>query len=253
MKLAIGGKGGVGKTTICAHIVKELSGRGRSVLAIDADPSPHLGRLLGFSGLDNITPIAEMKDLLQERSERNGPFYKINPKVDDLPERFMLEEQGIKLMVLGSIQQAGVGCACADNAVLRSLLNLLLLSPNEDIILDMEAGVEYLGRGTIVGVDYFLVVVQPYRGSIETALKILKLSKELKLSNVFFIANQIDSKKDIDFIANSLGHVPIASYPDTREIKIFERDSKPIWFASKDFREVTKKLVDKLLSGDISG
>jgi len=253
MKLAIGGKGGVGKTTICAHIIKELSERGRQVLAVDADPSPHLGRLLGFSGLDKITPIAEMKDLLQERSEKNGPFYKINPKVDDLPERFMLQEHGIKLMVLGSIQQAGVGCACADNAVLRSLLNLLLLSPNEDIVLDMEAGVEYLGRGTIVGVDYFLVVVQPYRGSIETALKILRLSKELKLSNVFFIANQITNEEDIDFITNALGTKPIASYPDVREIKVFERNSEPIWKASDDFRSITRSLVDKLLTGDISG
>jgi len=253
MKLAIGGKGGVGKTTICAHIVKELSERGRQVLAVDADPSPHLGRLLGFSGLDKITPIAEMKDLLQERSEKNGPFYKINPKVDDLPERFMLHEHSIKLMVLGSIQQAGVGCACADNAVLRSLLNLLLLSPNEDIVLDMEAGVEYLGRGTIVGVDYFLVVVQPYRGSIETALKILRLSKELKLSNVFFIANQITNKEDINFITKALGTTPIASYPDVREIKVFERNSKPIWQASQEFKDITRSLVDKLLTGDISG
>ncbi len=253
MKLAIGGKGGVGKTTICAHIIKELSMRGRSVLAIDADPSPHLGRLLGFSGLDSITPIAEMKDLLQERSEKNGPFYKINPKVDDLPDRFMLEQYGIKLMVLGSIQQAGVGCACADNAVLRSLLNLLLLSPNEDIVLDMEAGVEYLGRGTIVGVDYFLVVVQPYRGSIETAIKILRLSKELKLSNVLFIANQVVTKDDIDFISNSLGQLPIVSYPDVNDIKLFERKSKPVWLASKEFQKVTKELIDKLITGEVSG
>ncbi len=251
MKLAISGKGGVGKTTICAHLIQALSDMGRRVLAIDADPSPHLGRVLGFPGLDTVIPIAEMKDLLQERSQKNGPFYKLNPKVNDLPERFIIEHNNIKLMVLGSIQEGGSGCACADNAVLRSLLNILLLSKDEDIVLDMEAGVEHLGRGTIATVDFLTVVVQPYRGSIETAEKILRLSDDLHLKDVLFIANNIADDDDIDFIHNSLGVKPVASFPASKDVRMAERQGRAITSSSDDFMAVAKGLISRLLSGDI--
>ena len=246
MKIAVSGKGGVGKTTISAFIIKALEDMGRKVLAIDADPSPHLARVLGFQNADNIRPIAEMQELLQERSERNGPFYKLNPKVDDLPEKFMQQQGNVKLMVVGAIQQGGSGCACADNAVLKSLLNMLLLSKDEDIVLDMEAGVEHLGRGTIATVDHLLVVVQPYKGSLETAKKIKKLAEDLGLTHLEFVANNVTNQEDLDFIIKELGKEPIVVFHASNEVKKAERSSQPLPSACPECLKTAKELINRL-------
>ncbi|HID98062.1 MAG TPA: adenylyl-sulfate kinase [Thermodesulfobacteriaceae bacterium] len=246
MKIAVSGKGGVGKSTITALIIQVLKEKGRKVLAIDADPSPHLARLLGFPEADEIRPIAEMTELLQERSQRNGPFYKLNPGVDDLPEKFMRRRDGINLMVVGSIQQGGAGCACADNAVLRSLLNALLLSPDEDIVLDMEAGVEHLGRGTIASVDHLLVVVQPYRGSLETARKIQRLAGDLGLSHLDLVANQVHGQEDIDYIVENLGMEPVGIFPVSPKVKKAERKGIPVGDVSGDLREAARNMLTAL-------
>ncbi len=228
MKIAVCGKGGVGKTTISAFLIRALEKMGRKILAIDSDPSPHLARVLGFPGADQIVPIAEMKDLLQERSEKNGPFYRLNPRVDDLPEKFMRQEGAVKLMVLGAIQEGGAGCACADNAVLRTLLNILLLSPDEDVVIDMEAGVEHLGRGTVASVDHLLVVVQPYRGSIETAARIRKLANDLGINHLNFVANNVEDEEDLRFIEKGLGLKVAGSFSVSGEIRKAERKGLPI-------------------------
>ncbi len=246
MKIAISGKGGVGKTTISAFLVKALEEMGRKVLAIDADPSPHLARVLGFKNASNIRPIAEMQELLQERSERNGPFYKLNPKVDDLPEKFMQQKGNVRLMVVGAIQQGGAGCACADNAVLKSLLNMLLLSQDEDIVLDMEAGVEHLGRGTISSVDHLLVVVQPYKGSLETAKKIEKLAKDLGLNHLEFVANNVEDESDIDFIVSELGRRPIGIFWSSKDVRKAERVSLPLYDACPQCMKAAKDLLKQL-------
>ncbi len=246
MKIAVTGKGGVGKTTISAFIIDALTRRGRKVLAIDSDPSPHLARVLGFQDADKIVPIAEMTDLLQERSQRDGPFYNINPKVDDLPRRFMKEKAGIRLMVLGAINKGGGGCACAENAVLRNLLNLLILSPDEDIVLDMEAGVEHLGRGTIRSVDHLLIVVQPYRGSIETALKIKRLAVDLGIPSPLIVANSVAGEDDLEFITSQLGVEPVAAFPVAAEVKKAERSAEPVFHSSKELKEIADGLVERL-------
>ncbi len=246
MKIAISGKGGVGKTTISAFLIKALESMGRRVLAIDADPSPHLARVLGFENASGIRPIAEMQELLQERSERNGPFYKLNPKVDDLPEKFMQQKGNIRLMVVGAIQQGGAGCACADNAVLRSLLNILLLSPDEDIVLDMEAGVEHLGRGTIATVDHLLVVVQPYKGSLETAKKIQKLAEDLGLDHPEFVANNVSDEEDLQFIVSELGRQPVAVFYASKDVQRAERASQPLPEACPKCLEAARELVEGL-------
>ena len=245
MKIAVCGKGGVGKSTVSAYLIQALLNRGRQVLAIDADPSPHLARLLGFDDSD-ITPIAEMKDLLNERSGRDGPFYNLNPRVDDLPERFMKRKGNLSLMVLGAIKQGGAGCACADNAVLRNLLNRLLLSENEDIVLDMEAGVEHLGRGTISGVDHILIVVQPYRGSIETAEKIDRLAKDLKIRSLHIVANNCQDDEDVKFIEKMCGRRPIGVFYFSSKARRAEREGMPVTGASSEMLASAEKIISSL-------
>lgn len=246
MKIALSGKGGVGKTTIAAFLIKVLAERGRQVLAIDADPSPHLASALDFPNAEDIRPISEMRHLIQERSERNGPFYRLNPKVSDLPERFMRQKGNIKLMVLGAIQQGGAGCACADNAVLRSLLNILLLSPNEDIVVDMEAGVEHLGRGTIASVDHLLIVIQPYRGSLETAGKILALGKDLNMRHLEIVANDVHGQDDLEYIYEYLHIRPAGVFFSSDAVKKAERSGKPLFEADQSLRESAQDLLDVL-------
>ncbi len=245
MKIAICGKGGVGKSTVSAFLIKALLDKGRKVLAIDADPSPHLARLLGFDD-SIITPIAQMKDLLNERSGRDGPFYNLNPKVDDLPEKFIKTKGDLSLMVLGAIQQGGAGCACADNAVLRNLLNRLLLSKDEDIVLDMEAGVEHLGRGTIANVDHILIVVQPYRGSVETAHKIDRLAKDLKVNSLHIVANNCQDEDDVHFIQQMCGRYPVGIFYQSPETRKAERQGKVITEADPQMVEVARQIISHL-------
>ena len=246
MKIAVSGKGGVGKTTVAAFLVKALGDRGRRVLAIDADPSPHLAMALDFPRAEEICPIAEMQGLIQERSERDGPFYRLNPRVNDLPERFIREKGNIKLMVLGAIQQGGAGCACAENAVLRTLLNTLLLSRDEDMVIDMEAGVEHLGRGTVASVDCLLVVIQPYRGSLETANKILALGRDLKMKHLKIVANQVHGREDLDYIQENLGVKPIGVFFTSEGIREAERSGLPIYEADHTFGKSAGDLLTVL-------
>lgn len=223
MKIAIGGKGGVGKSTISSLFIQYLAQVGKRVLAIDADSSPHLARLLGFKEMDAVVPISEMRDLLIERSEKSGAFYKLNPNVSDIPEKFMLKKGNISLMVIGAVQIAGEGCACAENTVLKALLNQLVLKKDEIIIIDLEAGVEPLGRGTISMVDHFLIIVQPYLGSIETSKKIYKLSKELGIKNIHFFGNRVKNQEDIEFIERNLGTNLLGWLDESELLQEYER------------------------------
>ena len=246
MKTAICGKGGVGKSTISAFLINALASQGRRVLAIDADPSPHLARLLGFPKDQVPEPVASMTELLQERTEREGAFYNMNPKVSDLPEKFLVKQDNISLMVLGAIQQGGAGCACAENAVLRNLLNMLLLSPDEDVILDMEAGVEHLGRGTIAATDHILVVVQPYRGSIETASRIKSLAADIGIKSLHIVANNVRDDEDMDFIEQETGIRPIVAFRTSDEVRRAERKGIPLSEAGDGFSRTAQELVKKL-------
>jgi len=246
MKIAVSGKGGVGKTTISAYLAGSLAAHGRKVLAIDSDPSPHLARVLGFPGAESVRPIAEMRELLLERSERDGPFYRINPKVDDLPARFMLESGNIRLMVLGAVREGGAGCACADNAVLKALLNILLLSSDEDILVDMEAGLEPLGRGTIATMDHLIVVVQPYAGSLETARRILSLAQDLEISGLGVVVNNVKDDDDIAFVEEGLGMRPVGIFPVSDEIRRAERSHSPVFCVSDRFKQAAEDLLRAL-------
>jgi CO dehydrogenase maturation factor len=230
MKIAISGKGGVGKTTIMALVARELKNLGKKVLIIDADPSPHMAETLGIKGAEQITPIADMTRLLAERAEKTpgSPFYQLNPQVNDLIQDFMIEQDGMKLMVLGAIQKANGGCACPESHVLRKMLKKMMLTADEFVLLDMEAGVEHLGRGTVAGADHLLIVVIPTRSSIRTALKIKKLADEVGIVRISFIGNLVHGIADADFLEKGLGEAPVALFPESSEIRQAERNESPI-------------------------
>ncbi len=246
MKIAFCGKGGVGKSTIAALLCGALLEEGYQVLAIDADPSPHLGRLLGFEASERLTPLSEMRELLAERAQKQGPYYTLNPRIEDLPERFMLTRDGLRLMVLGAIREAGGGCACPEQTVLRRLLSYLILRAQEAVVVDMEAGVEHFGRATVVPMDYILVVTQPYRGSLETARQILRLAGELKLERVFVVGNAVRDSEDEAFIETELGKKPLVSFPQDPEILRAERTGRSLLEVQGPGRTVARELLQRL-------
>jgi CO dehydrogenase maturation factor len=208
MKIAISGKGGVGKTLLASLLSKTFSESGYAVLAIDADPDANLAANLGFPNPDNITPISELHELIEERvgvkPGQSGSFFKLNPRVDDLPEKYAAKLNGIRLMVMGRIKRGGTGCYCPEGALLQALLAHLLLQRDEVVIMDMEAGIEHLTRGTAKAVDKLIVVVEPGRRSIETAQRIFELAKDLNLKNVAVVGNKIQNPSQKQFIVESL-------------------------------------------------
>lgn len=248
MKIAISGKGGVGKTTIMALLANEFKKAGKDVLIIDADPSPHMAETLGVPNIEEIKPIAEMTKILVERSGKveGSPFYNMNPQVNDLLHDFMISHEGIRLMVLGAIQTGDKGCACPESNVLRRMLTKLLLSPDQVVLLDMEAGVEHLGRGTIAGVDRLLIVVIPSRSSIRTALKIKKLAEDVKIPRIDFIGNLIKDESDRQFLSKGLGVTPMAFFADSQAIREAERAETPLTHIPVPAEDAPRLLMEAL-------
>ncbi len=208
MKIAISGKGGAGKTMLVSLLSTIFAQSSYSVLAIDADPNANLAATLGFPNSERIIPISEMADLIEERTGvRPGEvatFFKLNPKVNDLPEKHCVEHNGVKLMVMGRLKKGGSGCYCPENALLQALVTHLLLERDEVVIMDMEAGVEHLGRGTAKAVDKLIIVVEPSRRSVETAYRIRELAKDVGLQNIGVVGNKIRSEKDKDALISSM-------------------------------------------------
>jgi CO dehydrogenase maturation factor len=208
MKLAVSGKGGVGKTTFSALLARMLSDQGKTVLAIDADPDANLAAALGIANSEKITPIAEMKELIFERTGAQpgtiGGFFKLNPKVDDIPDTLSTQLDNIKLMRLGSVKKGGGGCLCPESTLLKALITHVVLGRNEVVIMDMEAGIEHLGRATAQAVDKLIVVVEPGRRSIDTAEHIKRLASEIFLKNIAIVGNKIRGPKDEEFLRANL-------------------------------------------------
>lgn len=215
MKVAVVGKGGVGKTTISATLVRALADSGRSVYAIDADPNNCLAYALGFPHemAKSIRPLSDMKDLLAERAgvlPGQGGLHVLNPEVRDLIEDHTLEWNGIKLLVMGTIEKGGGGCACPENTTLRAVVRELVDLP-DDIVMDMEAGLEHLGRGTARHVDGLLAVVLPQISSVRTVLRIRELAAAIGLRRIAVLANRLKGPEDLSVIADQLEGVPIAA------------------------------------------
>lgn len=218
MKIAISGKGGVGKTTLCALLAQEAVAEGKRVLAVDADPNPTLAMALGFP--DEITPLVELKELMEERMGSLEGFLRLNPTVDDIPERFAVERDGIKLLVMGPIRQGGGGCACPQNTFLKNLLQHLVLERNELILLDFEAGLEPLGRATAQGVDALLIVVEPDGASVVTARRICALAQQIGVQRICAVANKIREPKELRALSENLEIAMIGALPYSERLRL---------------------------------
>jgi CO dehydrogenase maturation factor len=250
MKIAISGKGGVGKTTFAAFLIKSLQKAGKKVLAIDADPDANLAQALGAKNASEITPISKMRSLIEERTDSKvgtmGGFFKINPKVSDLPEKLSIDADGVKLMVLGGVKAAEGGCICPESVLLKVLVTHLILFRDEVIILDMEAGLEHLGRGTARAVDKMIVVVEPGRRSMETANEIKRLSEELGIKDLLIVGNKIRSQKDKDFLLKNMEDFNFLGFlPFNDNIIEADLDDRPPYELSPDGLEIVSHMIQE--------
>jgi len=254
LKIAIGGKGGVGKTTITSLIARAIaaSDKNTKVIAIDADPVANLAAGLGIDESQPITPVSELSDLIAERTGAKpgtmGGFFTLNPKVDDIPDRFSIEKDGVKLLVMGTVQQGGSGCICPEATILKALMNHLVLARNEVVVMDMEAGIEHLGRATSGSVDALIVVVNPGKRSRVAADKIRKLGTDIGIKNIVVLGNRVRSREDEQLIKESMPDYEILGFiPEHDEIansdRTGERPFDDITNIPEALKEVTKKLI----------
>ena len=253
MKIAISGKGGVGKTMLAALLSKTFADAGYSVLAIDADPDANLAATLGFPEAEKIPPISEMKELIAERTGvqpgKSAPFFKLNPKVDDIPEKYSWEHNGIKLMIMGRMKRGGSGCYCPENALLQALVTHLLLARNEVVILDMEAGIEHLGRATAKAVDKLIVVVEPWRRAVETAYRVNQLAQDISLHNVVVVGNKIRSQSEKEFLLSSLpGFKFLGFIPYDQALVEADLANRPLLDASQQIASEVENIYHTLVS-----
>ena len=251
MKIAISGKGGVGKTTFASFLIRAFSDEGKKVLAIDADPDANLAQALGIPQSADIVPISNMKELIEERTETKlgtmGSFFKLNPKVDDLPDRLSIKIDNVKLMVLGGVKKGGAGCICPESTLLKNLVRHIVLARDEVIVLDMEAGLEHLGRGTAAAVNRLIVVVEPGRRSIDTAAHIRQLAKDIGVKKISLVGNKIRSETDRDFL---LQHMPdfdfLGFIPFEAAIIEADLEGRPPFEKNAEGLEAVRMMLHKL-------
>lgn len=251
MKIAVVGKGGVGKTTLAAVLARRIAALGRRVVAVDADPDGNLASALGISPQDAPQPIAAMRDLILERTDAKdegaGLIFKLNPKVDDLPERFSVDAGGVALLVLGTVETGGKGCMCPETAVLKALMQHLLLRVADDVILDMEAGLEHMGRASATGVDAMITVVEPGMRSVQTASRIRKLAGDIGIRSTFVVANQIRSPREQETLASALAGENILGFlPYSEELARADLEGRPAEAADAVFQTAVEKVEGAL-------
>lgn len=227
MKIAVSGKGGVGKTSVAAGLVIFFEKQGKRVIAIDADPDANLAATLGFSVSQRPAPISELKKIILERTGEVGSFFKLNPKVDDIPDKFSARRGDIRLIEMGTVKKGGSGCVCPESAFLKALLSHIFLNRDEIVVVDMEAGIEHLGRGTAQSVEKFLIVVEPNNTSLDTAKKIKSLAEGLGIKDISVIGNKIRSGKDKDFIDKNLKDIKVQGYISLDEALLNSRGILP--------------------------
>ena len=251
IKLAVGGKGGVGKTTLAACLSHLYTRRGYQVVAIDADPDSNLAARLGHPDPERVVAISSLKSLIRERTgagkEGYGALLKLNPDVSDVVDTYGLDIGGVRFLALGTFTKGGTGCACPENAFLRSLMNHVVLHRDQVVILDMEAGIEHLGRSTVSGVDGLIVVVEPSLASVQTARQTRRLAGDIGLRRVGVVANKVRDQVQRDQVARLLGDMPLfgcLSY-DTRALEA-DLSGELVFEAAPELVEQVDRIVDRV-------
>ncbi len=262
MKLAITGKGGVGKTTLTALLAQSYADMGRQVLAVDADPSPCLAGALGFPPelRAQLHPIAEMDALIEERTGAKpgtvGGFFTLNPRVDDIPERFSVLHRGVRLLEMGSVELGGSGCICPEAAMLKTLFTHLLFRKDDILLLDMYAGVEHLGRATVDFVDAMLVVVEPTRRSLGTAAQIKKLANDIGLKRLYLVGNKVRNADEAKFLEDETPGLPLLGYlPADLKVQEADRLGVPVYDYVESLKASTEqiiKMVNELTNDEVA-
>ena len=253
MKFAVTGKGGVGKTTLSALLAQAFADRGRDVLAVDADPSPCLAGALGFPTELRLKlhPIAEMDDLITERTGARpgtvGGFFTLNPRVDDIPERFSVTYRNVRLLEMGSVDMGGSGCICPESAMLKTLFTHLLFRKDDVLILDMYAGVEHLGRATVDFVDAMVIVVEPTRRSLGTAAQIKKLANDIGLQRLALVGNKVRNDDEANFLRQETPGIPVLGLlPADLGVQEADRLGIPVYDHVPKLKELAFQIAGEL-------
>ena len=251
MKIAVTGKGGVGKTTFAATLARLYAAEGRKVLAADVDPDANLGLALGFDEetLDSIVPISRMRKLVEERTGANSEnqFYRLNPKVDDIPDTYGKVCNGVKLLVLGTVETGGGGCVCPEHVMLKRIINNMVLHRDDVVIMDMEAGLEHLGRGTTESVDQFIVVIEPGARSIQTYKNVKRLASDLGVKQVRVVANKVRNEEDKAFVKSKIPEEDLLGFIHyNTEVMDADRQGKSPYDFSKTVTDEIIKIKKKI-------
>ncbi|GBU25612.1 Ni-insertion protein [Fibrobacteria bacterium R8-3-H12] len=252
MKIAVSGKGGVGKSTIAASIALILAQRGIRVLALDADPDANLAASLGIPKTAEIIPISKQIALIEERTgakiDQYGQIFKLNPEVSDVAQKFAFSHNGVELLVLGAVKRGGGGCACPENVFIKALVSDIVLYKNETLIMDMEAGIEHLGRATSSGVDVMVIVVEPGQRSLDCANTVVKMSKEIGIANFVIVGNKITCEEDKRFISSGLSGFDVSAFiPYSENIRNADRNGVSALDKMKsEERAILENLINKV-------
>jgi CO dehydrogenase maturation factor len=255
MKIAVSGKGGVGKSTIAASIALILAQRGMRVLAVDADPDANLAAALGIPKAVTIIPISEEIALIEERTgakvSQYGQMFKLNPEVSDVAEKLAVRHKGVELLVLGAVKRGSGGCACPENVFIKALVNDIVLHKNETLVMDMEAGIEHLGRATATGVDVMLIVVEPGQRALDCAAAVIRMSKEIGLSKFIIIGNKITNEEDKRYVADGFSDMKVSAFlPYSESIRSADRDGvSALTGMGDEERSIVEGLIDTIWEG----